>query len=102
MQEEHYIKILDELTEWKIGVHLSSGSGRPKTKIKNEEDSDPINGHPVVLSYKTIAQPCDWCEGTCSKEKTYRRSLGSNLWTGKCQDCGEKRHILTSDINITK
>jgi hypothetical protein len=105
MLQEHYSKILDELTEWRIGVDnyfKNSVPGRPRLDKKENEASNPINGYPVVLSVKAIAKPCEWCEGTCTKEKTYRRSLGSNLWTAKCQDCGETRNIHTSQINFTK
>jgi len=108
MLQEHYTKILDALTEWTVGVHHNQSkpgrkiSGRPRKDNTDNEPSQPINGHPVVLSIKAVASPCDWCENTCSKEKTYSRSPGSNVWRGKCEDCGEKRNILTGQLNFTK
>lgn len=100
MLTEHFTKILDHFTEWTIGVHQSTLTGRPSKK--SQEDSQPINGHPVVIAYKTLVQPCDWCDGVCSKEKIYKRTIGSKIWQAKCQDCGEKRNILANEIVVDK
>ena len=105
MLTEHYTKILDTLTEWRLGVdnyHKSKVGGRPRLDKTENEHSNPINAYPVVLAVKTSASACDWCDGTCTKEKTYSRSTGSNVWRAKCQDCGETRNFHTSDIKFTK
>lgn len=105
MLQEHYTKILDELTEWRVGVegyHKHGVSGRPRKDEKENEPKNPINGHPVVISLKTIAKPCEWCSNSCTQEKTYRRSINSNLWTAKCGDCKETRNFHTSQINRDK
>ena len=105
MLTEHYNKILDDLTEWKIGVdnyHKTKISGRPRLDKKDNEASEPLKGYPVVLALKKAAHPCDWCDGTCVQNKVYTRTPSSNLWKAKCQDCGEIRNIHTSQINFTK
>jgi hypothetical protein len=105
MLTEHYSKILDELTEWKIGVDSyfkTKIPGRPRKDATDNEASEPLKGYPVVLSLKKIAQPCEWCSGTCTQAKVYKRSLDSNLWRAKCEECGETRNIHTSQINFTK
>jgi hypothetical protein len=105
MLHEHYIKILDELTEWRVGVDSyfkTKVAGRPRKDETDNEHSNPINGYPVVTGLKVIATPCEWCTNSCTQEKTYRRSINSNLWTGKCQDCGETRNFHTSQINRDK
>jgi len=107
MLTEHFTAILDFFAEWKIGVEKSktaSGKvcGRPPKDDLDNELNNPIRGFPVVLSYKTIAHPCDWCNEVCFKEKVYKRSIGSNVWQAKCQDCGGKRNFLTGEINSDK
>jgi len=102
MLEEHYSKILDELTEWKIGVDnyfKSKIVGRRRKDGDENELSEPLRGYPVVLSLKKIARPCEWCDNACTQAKIYKRPINSNLWQAKCEECGEKRHIHTSQIN---
>lgn len=60
--------------------------------------SQPERGYEVVLAHRPRITICDWCSGTCSKEKTYRRSIGSNVWTAKCQDCGKTHKIPTREV----
>lgn len=107
MLQEHFTMILSYFTVWKIGAdkHIAktkSYTGRPRKNAVDGEDSDPIKGFPTVLSHKVIPQECDWCEGTCVNQKQYKRSIGSNIWQAKCQDCGLKREIPTGEINKTK
>lgn len=104
MLNEHYTKILDKFTEWTIGVHQSSSKpgrkvgGRPRKDESENEPSKPLNGHPTVLSYKPQPTACEWCQDQCQFSKTYRRTPQSQLWDGKCNDCGESRKIHTSQI----
>jgi formate-dependent phosphoribosylglycinamide formyltransferase (GAR transformylase) len=65
---------------------------------QQNEPSQPLNGHPTVLAYKPKPTDCEWCEGQCQSSKTYSRTPTSQLWNGKCQDCGETRKIHTSQI----
>ena len=102
MLTEYFIQILDHFTEWRIGAdtfHKTKLAGRPKKEV---DESDPLKGYPVVLAYKTIPQPCEWCDSVCTKQKTYTRPIRSNIWKAKCQDCGETRNFHTSEINKTK
>lgn len=104
MLQEHFNRILDHFTEWRIGAdnyHKSKVGGRPR-KDKNDEPSNPIKAFPIVLSHKPITYECEWCDGICAKEKSFKRSIGSNIWTAKCQDCGETRNIPTCKINHNK
>ena len=75
---------------------------KENTEQEKYERTKPEKGYTVVLEHKPIAYACEWCEGTCSKEKTYSRSLGSNIWRAKCQDCGQRRNFHTSEINKNK
>jgi hypothetical protein len=110
MLKEHYIKILDFFTEWKDGVdtyHISKTSsvkkkaGRPRKDADDEYDT-PLNTYPVVLAHKPQQVQCEWCPDQCSSHKTYRRSPTSNIWLAKCSDCGEKRNIHTTQIDLDK
>ena len=108
MQTEHYTKILDALTEWHFGIHQNASKpgrkvcGRPRKEDSDYEPGIPLNPHPVVTSVKTIERPCEWCDGTCTKQKSFKRSIGSNIWQAKCEDCGENRNIPTGKINTDK
>jgi hypothetical protein len=95
MQKEHFKIIVSELAEPKFDPELDH-RGKPRKNRPIGECNDTI---PPVLVIKAIAHPCEWCERICTKEKTYSRSPGSNLWRGKCNECGERRQIHTSEIN---
>ena len=108
MLKEHYIKILDCFTEWKEGVDTYHASkvgtakkkvGRPR-KESDDEHAAPLNTYPVVLAHKPQQVPCEWCPDQCSSPKTYRRSIGSKIWDGKCGDCGQKRQFLNEQLKI--
>ena len=62
------------------------------------ERTRPAKGYTVVTQCQVKSYPCEWCDGFCSKEKTYSRSANSDLWRGKCEDCGTKRNFHTSQI----
>ena len=99
MIAEAYFAILDKLTEWRI---TTSQAVCPREYKKDVVRHDPIRGYPVVLSYKPNPKTCDWCEDQCQRGKTYSRSIGSQLWHARCQDCGEIRKISTSEVNSNK
>ena len=108
MLTEHYTKILDALTEWQFGVHHNQSKpgrkvcGRPRKEDPDNEPGIPLNAHPVVITFKPVVHQCEWCDGFCTKQKSFKRSIGSNIWLAKCEDCGESRNIPTSKINQNK
>lgn len=73
-----------------------------KSKEGEYERTRPAKGYTVVTKQPERIYPCEWCDGFCSKEKTYSRSADSNLWRAKCQDCGERRNFHTSEITSAK
>jgi len=100
MQKDHFHKHLDQLTEWTVATDILVC----KTEKKGTKNQyhPPEKGYTVVLKHKPLEYPCEWCGDTCSQEKLYRRSSGSNVWAAKCQDCGQKRNFHTSEINTNK
>jgi hypothetical protein len=105
MQKEHYLKILEQVADFRIGVDnyfKSKISGRPRKDGTDNEPAQPINAYPVVLAYHERQVPCEWCEDRCSSQKTYRRPINSQLWDAKCSDCGLSRKFHTTQINSDK
>jgi hypothetical protein len=98
MLKEQFQNLINSYVEPKFDPELDH-TGKPR---KNRPVGECNATLAPLLVVKQIAHPCEWCERTCTKEKTYSRSAGSNLWRGKCQDCGEKRQIHTSQINDDK
>lgn len=98
MLKEQFQTLIHDFVEPKFDPEFDT-KGKPR---KNRPIGECNVTVAPLLAVKPTAYPCEWCDGTCSKEKTYSRSPNSNLWRAKCQDCGEKRQIHTSQINITK
>lgn len=98
MQKEKWLNLINDITERKYDPDLDY-TGKPR---KNRPFGDCNPTVAPLLVVKPNAYPCEWCQRICSKEKTYSRSAHTNLWRAKCQDCGEKRNIHTSQINSDK
>ena len=102
MLKEQFHLILDKFTEYITDgsenlVFKDPATIRRKKNTPLEDQRDaakPEKGHTVVLSHKPQQVPCEWCDDQCSGRKAYSRSPGSQIWTGKCRDCGEKRQFL--------
>ena len=66
---------------------------RGKSSKGHFEHTPPEGGgYPVVLAYLPQTTFCSWCEeeAICPNEKIISRSPGSQLWEGKCKDCGKR------------
>lgn len=98
MQKDQWHKVLDELCEWRITAD-TRGVNEDGSKRKIRKDhTEPIQGYDVVLSHYPKSHKCDHCHGYCSKEKTYRRAIDSQLWTFHCKDCGESWKVTAQEI----
>jgi len=102
MEQEKYISILNEYTNWITGTSITIVSEPiPNRKHENKYDRQaPERGYPIVLSYKIKGGPCGWCGEHTEAVKQYSREHGSNLWEAKCKDkeCKRKMSIHSSQI----
>jgi hypothetical protein len=98
MLKEQFQNLINSYVEPKFDPELDH-KGQPRKNRPIGECNETVA---PLFAVKQIAYPCDWCDETCSKEKTYSRSPNSNIWRAKCQDCGDRRQIHTSQINVAK
>jgi RNase P subunit RPR2 len=86
---------IEDATDMMVVKHPEQVKKRRVENNKSEEyeRTRPAKGHTVVLSHTPQTSTCDWCQSPCSGRKTYSRSIGSQIWNGKCSDCGEKRRF---------
>lgn len=98
MHKDEFHKILDQLCEWRETADtIGRNEDGSKRKIRKDH-SEPLKGYDVVLSYKSKEYKCNWCHGTCTKEKTFSRSLDSHIWKFHCKDCKETWPVTAQEI----
>jgi ribosomal protein S27E len=93
MNNKDFQELITPLAEWTVdsdNVNLLMGKTSKDGEIKH---TPPEKGHTVVLAFKSKQISCDWCGDQVNQPniKVWSRSIGSNIWTGKCKDCKQKR-----------